>query len=77
MISRKSRRRLVFPLLRQRATIRAARRQPLGPITYVAMGPGSQKITVPCWFEPGVGGTVTACCDRGDGTYICSELRWG
>lgn len=77
MITRRSRRRLVAHLLpRPLVAIPAARRR-LGPITMVSMGTGTTASLVPCWFEPGVNGSVTACCDRGDGTFICSELRWG
>jgi len=35
---------------------------------------GRTKIDVPCWFEPGVNGSVTACCNKGDGTLICATL---
>ncbi len=33
--------------------------------------------SLPCWFEPGPGPNVTACCIRRDGKKICAELRWG
>lgn len=35
------------------------------------------RADVPCWFEPGPGNGVTACCRTSDGRTVCSELRWG
>jgi len=41
------------------------------------VGPKPKDFSVPCWFEPGVDGSVTACCDKGDGKLICATLVEG